>query len=35
MRYLNNAEDFCNPAGRGHGGGAQTADKNQVIKTDL
>ena len=33
MRYLNNVEDFCNAAGRGHSAVSQSADMHHFIKS--
>ena len=34
MRYLNNVEDFCIPAGGGHGAVSQSADMHCFIKIE-
>ena len=34
MRYLNNVEDFCNAAGRGHGALLQSAGMQCFIKIE-
>ena len=34
MRYLNNVEDSCTPAGRGHGGVSQKADMQHFMKSE-
>ena len=34
MHYLNKVEDFCTPAGRGHGAVSQSADIQHFIKLE-